>query len=538
VTSNIDSKLQELSVQYAKKLPAKIDTIQKYWLKLKSDWNDSAWDDLYREVHNLTGSAGTYGYHQLSKDARTLVELLKKHKEKVPNENQFDDIDDIIAKLSKFTKDQELSLTKTQPLKSHDKRIHQKSRLIYFLVKNVSDKNEIEKLLSNYNCKIEIFEDSDSLFKKLQKKIPTVIILDISSLNSSDKTIFQNNIQDYDFIPIIAISEKNTLESQLEAVRLGSRSYFTKPLDFTLLCEKLNQILNTFADPYRILIVEDSVNLADYFSTILEQAGMKTSVVTNPLNIDQALVSFKPELILTDLYMPKISGLELAALLRLQPTYESIPIVFLSSEEDKTKQLEAMSLGGDDFITKPVSPEYLIWSVRNRAERYRGLRNLVLKDSLTGLYNFTSLLNQLESNLLRAKRNSEPLSFVMLDLDNFKRVNDTHGHIVGNQVLKSFALLLQQRLRHSDIISRYGGEEFALLLPNTSVETALKLCTDLQELFAKERHNIAQCSFTVTFSAGIASCPPYTSSKDIILAADKRLYRAKEAGRNCIIIQD
>lgn len=538
MTSNIHSKLQELSVQYTKKLPAKIDTIQKYWIKLKSDWNDSAWDALYREVHNLTGSAGTYGYQQLSKDARTLAELLKKHKEKVPNENQLDDIDDIIEKLSKFTKDQELSLTKTPPLNSHHKRIHQKSRLIYFLVKNVSDKNEIEKLLSNYNCEIEIFEDSDSLFKKLQTKIPTVIILDISPLNSSDKTIFQKSIQDYDFIPIIAISEKNTLKSQLEAVRLGSRSYFTKPLDFTLLCEKLNQILNTFADPYRILIVEDSVNLADYFSTILEQAGMKTSVVTNPLNIYQALISFKPELILTDLYMPKISGLELAALLRLQPTYESIPIVFLSSEEDKTKQLEAMSLGGDDFITKPVSPEYLIWSVRNRAERYRGLRNLVLKDSLTGLYNFTSLLNQLESNLLRAARNSEPLSFVMLDLDHFKRVNDTHGHIVGNQVLKSFALLLQQRLRHSDIIGRYGGEEFALLLPNTSVETALKLCTDLQELFAKERHNIAQCSFTVTFSAGIASCPPYTSSKDIILGADKRLYRAKEAGRNCIIIQD
>ncbi len=538
MTNNIHARIQELTVEYTKKLPTKINTIQKYWLKLKTDWNDDTWDDLYREAHNLTGSAGTYGFQQLSKSARTLVELLKKHKNRYPDARQCEHIDQVVAKLKEFTKTPEHTAAKINSIQEHRKISQQKSRLFYFLVKNTPDRKEIKKLLCRYNCEIEVFEDSEALFQKLQDKIPTAIIIDLASLGPSDKAMLLKHIHDYDYIPIIAISEINSLESQLEAVRLGSRSYFTKPLDITLLSEKLNQILNAFEDPYRILIVEDSLSLADYFATILQQAGMATLVLTNPLDIDKALISFKPELILTDLYMPKISGLELAAILRLQTAYESIPIVFLSSEEDKTKQLQAMSLGGDDFITKPVSPEYLIWSVRNRAERYRGLRNLVLKDSLTGLYNFTSLLNQLESNLLRAQRNNETFTFVMLDLDHFKKINDTYGHIVGNQVLKSFALILQQRLRHSDIIGRYGGEEFALLLPNTTAKEALDLCKDLKKLCSKENRIIANSNLIVTFSAGIASCLPYKTSKDIILAADKGLYRAKEAGRNCFIIQE
>ena len=212
--------------------------------------------------------------------------------------------------------------------------------------------------------------------------------------------------------------------------------------------------------------------------------------------------------------------------------YVSVPIVFLSSESDHKKQMRAMTLGGDDFLSKPIQPWHLVSAVTSRAKRGRMIRTLSETDSLTGLLNHTKSKERLQAELSRAKRNHEPLSFAMLDIDNFKSVNDTYGHPVGDRVIKSIAIMLKQCLRKYDVIGRYGGEEFVVILPNTDMTTAKKIMDNLRVSFNQIDHHSNQDVFHCSFSCGIASFPELSDATTLNNQADKAMYRAKEGGRN------
>ena len=239
---------------------------------------------------------------------------------------------------------------------------------------------------------------------------------------------------------------------------------------------------------------------------------------------------------LVDMYMPVCNGAELAAIVRQIPEYVGLPIVFLSTETNAQKQFSAMEAGVDGFITKPVIPAELVSAVALRAERMRTLRGLMARDSLTGLYNHTTTTEILVSSLAHAVRQQEKLVMVMLDLDAFKNVNDTYGHMAGDQVIVALARLLKHRLRNTDVIGRYGGEEFALLLKDISSDTAEKLVNELREDFSKIIFNAGQQQFTCTFSAGISMYPSCNRAEELRMAADAALYQAKAKGRNQVVV--
>jgi diguanylate cyclase (GGDEF)-like protein len=236
--------------------------------------------------------------------------------------------------------------------------------------------------------------------------------------------------------------------------------------------------------------------------------------------------------------MPQCSGIELAQVIRQQDPFVSIPIVFLSAEDDTDKQLIAMSGGGDDFLTKPISAHHLISAVIARAIRSRTLRSEMIEDSLTGLLNHTRILEQLDLEIVRSKRNASPLSFAMIDIDHFKTINDSHGHPVGDRVIKGLARLLKQRLRKMDSIGRYGGEEFAIIFPQTEGKELLNKLEEIRRGFSKLLHRSADplIEFSATFSIGLAQLTDTINTVDkMVQAADKALYMAKEQGRNCTV---
>jgi diguanylate cyclase (GGDEF)-like protein len=203
--------------------------------------------------------------------------------------------------------------------------------------------------------------------------------------------------------------------------------------------------------------------------------------------------------------------------------YVSIPIVFLSSETCVKRQLVAMRMGGDDFLTKPIQPDHLVSSVAIRAERMRVIRTFMERDSLTGLYNRSMSEEHLELAVMRAHRSGRSLAFAMLDIDGFKKINDTYGHPTGDRVIVTLARLLQQRLRKTDIIGRFGGEEFAVVLPDTDPEAACEVLDQIRQSFAVVRHAYATGEFSVTFSCGIAAYPRHGDVSTLCDAADKAL---------------
>jgi diguanylate cyclase (GGDEF)-like protein len=236
------------------------------------------------------------------------------------------------------------------------------------------------------------------------------------------------------------------------------------------------------------------------------------------------------------MYLPDCNGIELARMIRQMENFVSVPIVFLSAETDRERQLAALMMGADDFLIKPVKPEHLIASITSRIERYRKLRSLMIYDGLTNLLNHSTIKERLVKELLRSERDKQPLSFAMLDLDHFKNVNDRYGHSAGDRVLKSLARMLKQRLRRTDLIGRYGGEEFSIIFPNTTAAEAASVVDKLRESFAHIHHLGSDGFFSVTFSCGIASFPEYKTAVAISNAADKALYQAKESGRNRISV--
>jgi len=306
-------------------------------------------------------------------------------------------------------------------------------------------------------------------------------------------------------VPVMFISALDDVAARLEAVRVGGLAFFSKPVSIGVLVDRLDELTSTIPpQPYRVLIVDDSTSLADYHAALLGEVGMVVKVVDQPLEVMGPLREFSPDLILMDIYMPECSGLELAKVIRQLEAFVSIPIVFLSSEIDLDKQLSAMSLGGDDFLTKPIRPEHLISSVTSRIQRSRLLRSFMVRDSLTGLFNHSTIKDHLEWEVARAKREKTPLAYAMVDIDHFKQVNDIYGHPVGDRVIKSLSRLLKQRLRETDVIGRYGGEEFAVVMSNTDGHAAMKVLDEIRDAFSRLKHLADGREFSATFSCGIA----------------------------------
>ena len=341
-------------------------------------------------------------------------------------------------------------------------------------------------------------------------------------------------------LPVLFFSEYEAdTQIRLNAVRAGGQDFFSGSLDASSLLERLEELTRVSQqEPYRVLIVDDSRAQATFTERTLNSAGIITRCLTDPVRAMTELDEFRPDLIILDMYMPECLGTELAKVIRHHERYVSVPIIYLSAEDDLDKQLSAMGEGGDDFLTKPAQPSHLIATVRNRAARARNLKARMVRDSLTGLYNHTHILQLLEDARLRARRDQRPLSFAMLDIDHFKQVNDRYGHPMGDRVIKSLALFLKQRLRKSDHIGRYGGEEFAVVLPDTDAVTAVRVLDEIRRHFAEMSFPAQPQDLSCTFSGGIAQLNGEQAARELASEADQALYRAKRAGRNRVQAED
>ena len=321
------------------------------------------------------------------------------------------------------------------------------------------------------------------------------------------------------------------LQQRLTACRAGGTCFFVRPAVPQLIRSVEKFYSATALSPLKVLVMDDSKSQAYFCEKAFSSVGMLTHVVTDPMQILYAMEEFQPEIIVMDMYMPGCTGTELASVIRQQPEYLRLPILFLSGEEDRDIQLSAMKQGGDDFLTKPIDPKHLIATVQNRGDRARVLNNLIVRDSLTGLYNHTHILDRLQQACRQAKEHNKPLCFAMVDIDFFKKVNDNYGHPVGDKVISALSLFLKQRLRHSDSIGRYGGEEFAVILPDTQAKDALHVMNEIREVFSQLEHSAGDTEFKVSFSCGVCS---FTGDNfdHIIKHADEALYQAKRQGRN------
>jgi diguanylate cyclase (GGDEF)-like protein len=540
---NKTNKLRKLQDKYIAQLPGKLNALNRVWLKALHEKNIQELRQLCQLAHNMAGSAGTFGFPSVSVEARNLEDTLR-------NINKEDSLTSEIEETVADAIQRIVSLVDLGPEVLDDEVVSEYDeatlttgldRLIYVIEDDELLAREIATQLSYFDYEVETFAVISQAMEAIKLRIPSTMIIDIQlpegDLAGTEFALVFNEFSTA-HVPLIFISARDDWEARLAAVRANGGSYLTKPLDFNELLERLDLItLRSIPEALRILIVDDVEVLAEHYAIVLRNAGMDVETVSDINDLLEVLSDFKPELILMDLYMPQCSGFEVAKIIRQKDELLSVPIVFLSTESDPSQHISAMEIGGDDFLQKPISDDRLLTSVRSRAQRFRCLRNQMHRDGLTGLLNHVTIKTHLASEVARAQRQREPLSFSLLDIDDFKHVNDTYGHPMGDRVIKSVARMLTKRLRKSDIIGRYGGEEFAIILPETEIEIARKLLDDVCHNFSQLTQQFNDVEFGCTLSIGVTSLTSSSNEEMLIKIADEALYEAKATGKNKVCIK-
>lgn len=533
MNEKIEAKLAALKQAYTAKLPERINEIGQYWSVVKLNFSTDSFYAFHRTVHSLVGSAGTYGYLQLSQACRDLDVYLQQLQDDLTlTTTQQSEITHLVERIHDVKPQDEsmpIDLALTEEIMP---------KLLFYLAVNQDNFHSLlQENLQHLGYDLVLLQTGEHLKQAMAQQFPGVIMIDEHYLN--EPTIIEFLSQRPQQISLLCLASKNNFDIRLKALRAGVSFFIQKPIEIFHLSNQLIQLCEVSTrEDYRILILDDSETLATYYSLVLSEAKMNVRSITSPHELIHELLDFKPNLLLLDLYLPECTGFDIAKIIRQEDSYVSLPIIFISTENDRIKQLSILNTcGADDFLTKPVLPQNLVAAVKSRAQRSALLNSYIASDSLTKLLNHTYILKQLSFEILRAQRFNQPIAVAMIDLDYFKLINDRYGHPIGDLVLKKLADLLVARVRKTDFVGRYGGEEFMVIFPNTTQDMAFKLCIELCHKMAQNAFCIGDCCLNITLSIGLASYPVFKSTEDLVAAADRALYKAKVNGRNRVEIE-
>jgi two-component system, cell cycle response regulator len=300
-----------------------------------------------------------------------------------------------------------------------------------------------------------------------------------------------------------------------------------------------------------VLIIDDSRTMRAQTATALREAHMDVATLEaqDPVEALRVLLAHPVDLVLCDLEMPRGGGHLLLRLVRERPELADLPVIMVTSRDEAPSRLLCLQLGAADYVARPFQPAELAArvGVHLRAKRLRDqleqknreLEALSRMDPLTELANRRALMDGLEREFARASRHGRSLSVCMLDIDHFKSVNDNHGHAVGDRVLVETAKTLTRQLRVHDLVGRYGGEEFVVVLGDTDLAGARILAERLRGAVAAMEIEIEGVRLPITASFGVSERQPDETEIDVLLRrADGALYEAKHRGRNRVVAVD
>ncbi|HEX6100921.1 MAG TPA: diguanylate cyclase [Thermoanaerobaculia bacterium] len=295
---------------------------------------------------------------------------------------------------------------------------------------------------------------------------------------------------------------------------------------------------------FTIAIVDDDAAIRRLVRLFLRRAGYETLEYTTGEEARAALPRDAWDLVILDRRLPDMDGVVLAHELKSSAEHRARYIIMLTGEAEQEDKVEGLELGADDYITKPFQYPELLARIRagkrivdlqkELLETNKRLELLSITDGLTKLHNHRYFQDELARAFEESQRYQRPLSLAMIDIDFFKKINDTYGHAIGDDVLKRAAQLYRTSVRSTDLVARYGGEEFAVMMPETTLPDGIAFAEKIRQLLESTPLETQAGPVTATVSIGVASVPHSRihSAKELIVAADRALYRAKKGGRN------
>ncbi len=432
------------------------------------------------------------------------------------------------------------------------------------------------KLSAEYFDVVTAFNGLECL-AKVAETAPDIVLLDVMMPGMDGFEVCRRIKSDPKtaHVPVVMVTALDQPSDRVAGLEAGADDFLTKPVDDAALFARVRSLVRLkmmtdelrmrestgqgmgLIDPAeamleanqsgRILIIEDRAETVAWFAAALEPTYEVSSVDT----FEEALVRVKggdPDLVVVSLGMRGFDGLRLCSQLRSLPEGRNVPILVVVSDGDRRKLTQALEMGVNDYLTRPVDKNELVARVRTqlRKKRYADrLRQnvqlsleMAITDQLTGLHNRRYMSRHLDTLVANAKTNGRPIAFVIMDIDFFKAVNDSHGHDIGDEVLKEFATRIAANVRGIDLACRYGGEEFVVVMPDTDVAFAYAVSERLRKSIETTPFPISRApgSLNLTISIGIAGSEgPDDTAAALLHRADQALYRAKRSGRNRVV---
>lgn len=546
-SEDLTSRLAQLRNAYRTRLRTDLDAMAGQIERIRLSSGEVRHDfiaQLHHGLHKLAGAAGTFGFSQLGQQARRLEQEVSDchaNPSKLFSLDWLESLAERFAQLQQRLNEDDSHYAGVS-LEVAEGKGDAEQASVWMVERDDMLADYILQQLRSFGFNVLAFSSPDELHQTVTQG-PDILLLDHragldSASDAEVATFWRDHLRPFS-CPVVFIGADESFSARLNAVRAGGQAYFAKPIDIPSLAGRISQLLKVgHESAERVLIVDDDVALGAYFRQVLENAGMQVEVLDRPECLIDVAIAFKPELVLMDLHMQAVNGAELVMVLRQFDRWQNLPILYVSSEASHDQRVQALMMGGDAFIEKPVDDRLLINACRTRVRRLRRTEEAISRDSLTGLLKHSSIKEALEQEWAAAQRHGQPVCVAMLDIDHFKKVNDTHGHAVGDVVIRTTGTLLRQHFRSTDRLGRYGGEEFVVVLPHCPANEAERLLNGLRESFAAIRFVGQDSRFRCALSAGIAVLDGKQdiSAEQLLEQADQALYRAKNAGRNRVVL--
>ena len=397
---------------------------------------------------------------------------------------------------------------------------------------------QIEAL--NWQIRVEVALDVTQARAAIALQLPDVVLLDLCFSNAPREglALLEELTQSHPGLPVLVFTARDGFSDRVAVARLGGRAFLPKPVTPAQVLEAVRDGLKrTKPLEAKVLAVDDDRLLLKILRRFLQPYGIELHTLKDPREFWEALEVTVPDLLILDVEMPHFNGIELCQVVRNDLTWGGLPIIFVTAHRDPKTIHRIYQAGADDYVSKPVTEPELVTRIFNRLERTQLLRSLAETDPLTGVANHLQATKELTRYLHLCDRYGQPLCFSLLDLDNFKQVNDQYGHVIGDRVLKRLGQILQQYFRSEDIVARWGGEEFAVGMYGLNKHDGVTRLFDVLQIVRQEVFPVSgTIQLRMTFSAGAAEYPEDgTDLQSLYRAADRALTRAKEAGRDRIL---
>lgn len=524
-------ELAELSRAFRERLPQRLDALEKM---LALAIEDSTYVAKARTLaHRLHGTAGSFGFPQVGEAAAKIEELLA---------GPIESLDELNRHLQLAYRSLE-SPAAVGPWVEGRLPVEEPEVSSTLLV--VDDDPDFLGLVTAMSEQLGIpvatAENGGQALKVARRSRLLGAIVDVHMSQEKGFELARQirDTGDNGSISIVFASVDHSINTRVSAMEAGGTKFFEKPISKENLTLLLNQFVRYSRElQSRVLVINGVKARAEGYARILRAADLSVETLHSAESLVEKLEEFKPDLLLMDLDLERISGLDICRALRMSDQWEQLPILLSSPKFEVERRVKAFKSGASDVLAEPMVGEEVVARVKCQIDRSRLMKERNERDPLSGLLVRRSFLEAFQRSLAACQRAGTPLAVSLLDLDHFKSINDTYGHLVGDLVINRFGELLQRRFRIDDLRCRWGGEEFLLAFPSQTAEFAAKASARLLEEFS-------QISFTtegghrfqVTFTAGVAAFPNDGDClRGLVEQADALLYKGKRAGRAQVVV--